>query len=96
MRRPTSPRLSNIDEFPASYPDQNSGRMSSEAFAAALRGHRDPAVGAEFAETILREYDPDQPRDERGRWTSDGESDDTPSETSFKEEERAKGSRRAG
>jgi hypothetical protein len=90
MSRPTPPRLSNIDEFPASYPDQNCGRMSSEAFAAALLGHRAPAVGAEFAETILREYDPDQPRDERGRWTSDGESDDTPSETSSKKKKEQK------
>jgi hypothetical protein len=90
MSRPISPRLSNIDEFPASYPDQNSGRMSSEAFAAALLGHRDPAVGAEFSETILREYDPDQPRDEQGRWTSDDSSDGASSEKNSKKKREPK------
>ena len=30
------------------------------------------AASAAFAAAILREYDPDQPRDERGRWTAAG------------------------
>jgi hypothetical protein len=53
------------------------------AFAAAILGEDAPAsaaaagddrnaASAAFAAAILREYDPDQPRDERGRWTADG------------------------
>jgi hypothetical protein len=55
---------------------------SSEAFAAAILGKSKLAESVEFAATILREYSPDQPRDEKGRWTSDGSGDGAAQTTS--------------
>jgi len=43
---------------------------SLDVFLTAVLGDDNPASGAAFAADILREYDPDQPRDERGRWTT--------------------------
>jgi hypothetical protein len=87
MSRPTSQRLSNTDEFPASVLDDCRNRMSAEAFADALLGRRKRSESSDFVETLLREYDPDQPRDEQGRWTSDASTDGTSSETSPKKKE---------
>jgi hypothetical protein len=44
------------------------------AFAAAILGDHSPADGVELAAGTLREwnFDPDQPRDERGRWIAGG------------------------
>jgi hypothetical protein len=66
---------SNTDAFPPSYLNRNPERMSVEEFAAAILGESNLTESAEFAEAILREYSPDQPRDEKGRWTSDEASD---------------------
>jgi hypothetical protein len=48
------------------------------AFAAAILGDHSPADGVELAAGTLREwnFDPDQPRDERGRWTTGGSDGD--------------------
>lgn len=48
------------------------------AFTRVVLGQGDPTSAAAFAATVLREYnfDPNQPRDERGRWTSGGGSAD--------------------
>lgn len=52
---------------------------SSEAFVAAILGEDNSASATAFAAHILYEYDPDQPRDERGRWTTGGSHSDLPS-----------------
>lgn len=51
---------------------------SIDEFLAAVLGEYDPADAAAFVATILREqnFDPNEPRDERGRWTAGGSSDD--------------------
>lgn len=49
---------------------------SHDAFIAAILGEHNPADAAAFAARILYEYSPDQPRDERGRWTAGGSHDD--------------------
>jgi hypothetical protein len=47
---------------------------SAAEFAAAILDEPNPASAAEFAAKILREYNynPDEPRDEKGRWTTGG------------------------
>ncbi len=72
---------SSLDTFLAAIlgePDP----AGAATFAAAIFDEDDPAIAAgggerdaAFAAAILREYDPDQPRDERGRWTAVGTDD---------------------
>lgn len=51
----------------------NSGLdISLDAFLAEILYKPEPASTAAFTAQILREYDPDEPRDERGRWTTGG------------------------
>ncbi len=77
--RHTSPSL---DSFLAAVIDKPD-RAGAAAFAAVIVDEDDSAsvgaacdereaASAAFAAAILREYDPDQPRDERGRWTAAG------------------------
>jgi len=47
-------------------------RLSLDAFLAVILGEQKPAGGAAFADAVLREYSPDQPRDYWGRWTTGG------------------------
>ncbi len=49
-------------------------RARTEAFLAAIRGEGYPAGDASFAAAGLSEqnFNPDEPRDERGRWTTGG------------------------
>jgi hypothetical protein len=45
-----------------------------EAFVAKILGKKEPGSAGAFSSAILREYnfDPNEPRDERGRWTTGG------------------------
>ena len=52
-----------------SYSDSNT---SLDTFLAEILYKPDPVSATAFAAQILREYDPDEPRDERGRWTTGG------------------------
>ncbi len=45
-----------------------------EEFLAAILDKPNPADGAAFAAAVLREYNPDEPRDAWGRWTTGGSS----------------------
>jgi hypothetical protein len=56
---------------------------SVEAFVTAIRGEHNPASAAAFAAKILYEYSPDQPRDERGRWTTGDSHDDSLNATRY-------------
>jgi hypothetical protein len=60
-------------EFLAAILDE-SNPANTAAFAAAILDSRDPAGAAAFAACILGEhnFNPDEPRDERGRWTTGG------------------------
>jgi len=49
---------------------------SHDEFLAVILGEHNSTSAAAFAAEILREYSPDQPRDQRGRWTAGGSHDD--------------------
>ena len=60
----------SLDEFLAAILGK-SDPADTAAFVATILGQRDPVITGAFADT-LREYSPDQPRDNWGRWTADG------------------------
>jgi hypothetical protein len=61
------------DEFLAAIRGEHNP-ASTAAFTAAILDQRDPAGAAAFAARILGEhnFNPDEPRDEKGRWTTGG------------------------
>ena len=61
----------SLDGFLAAILGKPSPPSTAE-FTTAILGECDPTTAAAFAATILREdnFDPNQPRDERGRWTT--------------------------
>ena len=60
------------DEFLAAILGEDDP-ADTAAFVATILGECEPASTAMFAD-VLREYNPDEPRDERGRWTTGGTS----------------------
>jgi hypothetical protein len=60
---------------PEAVLDEGNG-ITHDEFLARILGEQKPGGGAAFAAAILREYNfnPDEPRDERGRWTTGGSS----------------------
>ena len=56
-------------------------KVDTGPFAAALLGKEKPSNTAEFAAAI-REYNPDEPRDEKGRWTTGGSPVSSPGDSS--------------
>ena len=67
------------DEFLTAILGERSD-MSAAEFAAAILGEDAPVDAAAFAAILLGEqnFNPDEPRDERGRWTSDGSATQPP------------------
>jgi hypothetical protein len=65
--------LPSLDAFLAAILDQPNP-SSVDAFVAEILGENNPGTAAAFAADILREhnFNPDEPRDERGRWTTGG------------------------
>lgn len=54
------------------FMDKASPSTSRDGFLAAILCDRDPAGTAAFVAEVLYEYSPDEPRDDRGRWTTGG------------------------